>query len=261
MPSWRPPDEPVSGDHPRRRRGLRRHADDRLSGPHLHPDPHELGPADAVQPLPRRVPPVHRRRDGPLSEPLPQVHPDGADGAAGARPEPDRGHDRADRGQRDRRRADQGVSRGGPAAALGTAALVVAVDQATKQLVDSDIARGDQVNVFFGLDLTNTRNTGVAFGALEGAGLIVAILIGLSLTLLAVYYVVNRDMPLLWLPVGLLLGGALGNLADRAREGAVIDFIDPVAWPAFNLADACIVVGVFLLLWVVEGRPKRPRGS
>ena len=66
-------------------------------------------------------------------------------------------------------------------------------------------------------------------------------------------------MPLLWLPVGLLLGGALGNLADRARDGAVIDFIDPVAWPAFNLADACIVVGVFLLLWIVEGRPKRPR--
>jgi signal peptidase II len=145
--------------------------------------------------------------------------------------------------------------------AIATAGLVVAVDQVTKQLVDSDIERGDEVNVFFGLDLTNTRNTGVAFGALEGAGLIVAILIGLSLTLLAVYYVVNRDMPLLWLPVGLLLGGALGNLADRAREGAVIDFIDPVAWPAFNVADACIVVGVFLLLWVVEGRPKRPRGS
>jgi signal peptidase II len=145
--------------------------------------------------------------------------------------------------------------------AIATAGLVVAVDQVTKQLVDSDIERGDEVNVFFGLDLTNTRNTGVAFGALEGAGLIVAILIGLSLTLLAVYYVVNRDMPLLWLPVGLLLGGALGNLADRAREGAVIDFIDPMAWPAFNLADACIVVGVFLLLWVVEGRPKRPRRS
>jgi signal peptidase II len=145
--------------------------------------------------------------------------------------------------------------------AIATAGLVVAVDQVTKQLVDSDIERGDEVNVFFGLDLTNTRNTGVAFGALEGAGLIVAILIGLSLTLLAVYYVVNRDMPLLWLPVGLLLGGALGNLADRAREGAVIDFIDPVAWPAFNLADARIVVGVFLLLWVVEGRPKRPHRS
>jgi signal peptidase II len=153
------------------------------------------------------------------------------------------------------------VSRPGPAAAIATAGVVVALDQVTKQLADSGIARGDEVNVFFGLDLTNTRNTGVAFGALEGGGLVVAILIGLSLTLLVGYFLAHRHMPLLWLPVGLLLGGALGNLADRAREGAVIDFIDPVAWPAFNLADACIVVGVFLLLWVVEGRPKRARKS
>ena len=149
----------------------------------------------------------------------------------------------------------------GPAAALATAGLVVAVDQATKQLVESDIARGDSVNVFFGLDFTNTRNTGVAFGALKGGGLVVAVLIGLSLALLIGYFFLNREMPWLWLPVGLLLGGALGNLADRARDGAVIDWIDPVAWPAFNVADACIVVGVFLLLWVVEGRPKRPRES
>ena len=153
------------------------------------------------------------------------------------------------------------MSRPGPPAAIATAGLVVAVDQVTKQLVDSNIERGDDVNVFIGLDLTNTRNTGVAFGALEGGGLIVAILIGLSLALLLGYFLANRDMPLLWLPVGMLLGGALGNLADRAREGAVIDWIDPVAWPAFNIADACIVIGVFLLLWVVEGRPKRPRGS
>jgi signal peptidase II len=153
------------------------------------------------------------------------------------------------------------VSRAGPPVAIATAGLVVAVDQVTKQLADSNIERGDEVNVFFGLDLTNTRNTGVAFGALEGGGLVVAILIGLSLTLLVGYFLVNRDMPLLWLPVGLLLGGALGNLADRAREGAVIDFIDPVAWPAFNLADACIVIGVFMLLWVVEGRPRRARRS
>ena len=86
-------------------------------------------------------------------------------------------------------------------------------------------------------------------------------IIYLSLALLLGYFWANRDMPLLWLPVGLLLGGALGNLADRAREGAVIDWIDPVAWPAFNIADACIVIGVFLLLWVVEGRPKRPGAS
>ena len=111
--------------------------------------------------------------------------------------------------------------------------------------------------MFPGLELTNSRNTGVAFGALEGGGLLVAVLIGLSLTLLVGYFVLHRDMPWLWLPVGLLLGGALGNLIDRAREGAVIDFIDPVAWPAFNVADSCIVVGVFSLLWVVERQSRR----
>ena len=146
---------------------------------------------------------------------------------------------------------------GGPAAALATAGLVVALDQASKQLVDAQILRGNQVSLVPGLALTNTRNTGVAFGALEGGGLIVAILIGLSLSLLIGYFAANRDRPWLWLPVGMLLGGALGNLADRAREGAVIDFIDPVAWPAFNIADSCIVVGVLALLWVVEGRPRR----
>jgi signal peptidase II len=61
----------------------------------------------------------------------------------------------------------------------------------------------------------------------------------------------------LWLPVGMLLGGALGNLLDRARDGAVTDFIDPVWWPAFNVADACIVLGVLGLLWVIEGSTAR----
>jgi signal peptidase II len=144
-----------------------------------------------------------------------------------------------------------------PARAAITAAVVVVLDQATKQLVDARIERGEQVGVFPGLELTNSRNTGVAFGALEGGGLLVAVLIGLSLTLLVGYFVLHRDMPWLWLPVGLLLGGALGNLIDRAREGAVIDFIDPVAWPAFNVADSCIVVGVFSLLWVVERQSRR----
>jgi signal peptidase II len=145
----------------------------------------------------------------------------------------------------------------GPAAAVATAGVVVAIDQATKQLAATRIFPNDQVDVFPGLQLTNTRNTGVAFGALEGAALIVAILIGLSLLLLIGYFVANRDTPLLWLPVGLLLGGAVGNLIDRATEGAVIDWIDPVAWPAFNVADICIVAGVVTLLWVVEGRAKR----
>jgi signal peptidase II len=145
----------------------------------------------------------------------------------------------------------------GPAAAVATAGLVVAVDQATKQLAATNIAPGDQVAVIPGLDLTSTRNTGVAFGALEGGGLVVAILIGVSLAALLAYFIANRDRPWLWLPVGLLLGGALGNLADRAREGAVIDFIDPIAWPAFNVADSCIVIGVVVLLWLVEAGQRR----
>jgi signal peptidase II len=145
----------------------------------------------------------------------------------------------------------------GPAAAAATAGLVVALDQGTKQLAATRIARGEQVGFVPGLDFTHGRNTGVAFGALEGSGLIVAILIGVALTLLVAYFVANRDLPWLWLPVGLLLGGALGNLADRAREGAVIDFIDPVAWPAFNVADSSIVIGVGLLLWLVERSSRR----
>lgn len=145
----------------------------------------------------------------------------------------------------------------GWARAAATVAVVVALDQGSKALVKSSLRRGESVNVFFGLDLTNTRNTGVAFGALEGSGTIVGVLIGLALILLIGYFAMNAARRWLWLPVGMLLGGAFGNLVDRAREGAVVDFIDPVAWPAFNLADSAIVAGVFGLLYVVELRPAR----
>jgi signal peptidase II len=145
----------------------------------------------------------------------------------------------------------RGLARG-----VATAGAVVALDQATKQLAIGSIARGESENVFFGLDITNSRNTGVAFGALEGGGVLVGVLIGVSLGILLLFFALNLAKPGLWLPVGLLVGGALGNLADRARDGAVIDFIDPVAWPAFNLADASIVIGVLGLLYALE-RPRR----
>jgi signal peptidase II len=144
----------------------------------------------------------------------------------------------------------------GLARAVATAGVVVAVDQATKQLAIASVERGESENVFFGLDITNSRNTGVAFGVLEGGGLVVGLLIGVSLAVLVGYFALNLETRLLWLPVGLLVGGALGNLADRAREGSVIDFIDPVAWPAFNLADASIVIGLLALFYVVEGPGK-----
>ena len=141
----------------------------------------------------------------------------------------------------------------GMARAVATAAVVVVLDQASKQIAVNSLSRGERTNVFFGLDLTNTRNQGVAFGALEGGGLIVALLIGLALALVIGYFAMNAGRAWLWLPVGMLVGGALGNLADRAREGAVVDFIDPMAWPAFNFADASIVIGVLALLYLLEG--------
>jgi signal peptidase II len=132
------------------------------------------------------------------------------------------------------------------------AAVFLALDQLTKQIAIHAIDRGDSVNVFFGLDLTNVRNTGVAFGAFAGGGALVTVLTLAALTLLVVFFALRSTTPWLWLPVGVILGGALGNLLDRAREGAVIDFIDPSFWPAFNLADMGIVVGILGLLYVVD---------
>ena len=140
----------------------------------------------------------------------------------------------------------------GWALALATMGVVVALDQSTKAAAVASIERGEQVNVFLGIDFTYVRNTGVAFGFLSGGGWAITALTVLALTLLLAYFAAHAKRPLLWLPVGMVIGGAFGNLADRAREGAVIDFIDPVMWPAFNFADMCIVCGIFLLFWVVE---------
>jgi signal peptidase II len=140
--------------------------------------------------------------------------------------------------------------------ALILTGVVLVLDQLTKSIVRSSILPGDRRQVLAGiLDLTNAHNKGVAFGALAGGGAVVAALTGLALGALIVYFVLRSNTPHLWLPVGLLLGGALGNLADRARMGSVTDFIDPRLWPAFNVADACVVCGVLVLLWVIEGAP------
>ena len=134
-----------------------------------------------------------------------------------------------------------------------TAAAVVAVDQATKQLAVSALERGQSESVFIGLELTHVRNTGIAFGALSGGGALVLALIAGAVLLLLVHFARRADTPGLWLPVGAVLGGALGNLADRSRDGTVIDFIDPIVWPAFNVADIAIVLGVLGLFYVTGG--------
>jgi len=133
--------------------------------------------------------------------------------------------------------------------AAAVAALVVAADQITKQLVVNHVAPGEPVELIFGFEISNVRNSGIAFGLLSGASdaLVLALTLG-ALALLLAYFGVHASRPELWLPVGLVVGGALGNLADRVRMGAAIDFLDPPLWPAFNVADVVIVVGVGLFV-------------
>jgi len=136
---------------------------------------------------------------------------------------------------------------------LAATGAVVVLDQGTKALAESLVTRGDRAEVLPFLAFENTRNTGVAFGL---GGDISAILIGATIVLLLgllVYLAVRgSEAGLVWLPAALLLGGALGNLADRVRQGAVTDFIKLPWWPTFNLADVAIVLGVLLLLLQAE---------
>jgi signal peptidase II len=136
---------------------------------------------------------------------------------------------------------------------LAACGAVVALDQGTKALATSLIDRGERVEVLPFLAFENVRNKGVAFGL---GGDISAALIGATVVVLVglLVFLARRTQAgwLVWLPAALLVGGALGNLADRVRDGAVIDFIDLPLWPTFNLADVSIVVGVLLLLLEVE---------
>ena len=141
--------------------------------------------------------------------------------------------------------------------AVIVALAVLVADQATKAIVRGSIGRGERVDVLLGIDLVNTRNSGVAFGFFSGGGTIVAVVAAVALAALLVFFATHLERPLVWLPTGLLVGGAAGNLIDRAREGAVTDFVDLPLWPAFNLADAAITIGVVSLLYVIEGPPSR----
>jgi len=140
---------------------------------------------------------------------------------------------------------------------------VVAVDQGVKLWVTAALERGERRDLLPLVDLVNSRNTGVAFGLLENSGALVGIAVGLAIVALLVFFARNARRPALWLPVGMLLGGAVGNVIDRVREGAVIDFLKLPAWPAFNVADAAITVGVVVLFVVVElnARAERRAGD
>lgn len=137
-----------------------------------------------------------------------------------------------------------------------TMAAVLAADQASKALVRGSLARGEVRSLLPGVDLVNVRNRGVAFGLLEDGGLLLVAVAVVALLALLVFFATHLGRRLVWLPTGLLIGGAAGNLIDRAREGAVTDFVDLPLWPAFNVADVSITAGVLALLYVLEGPPR-----
>ena len=136
--------------------------------------------------------------------------------------------------------------------AIGVTLAVVALDQATKAAVRSSLHLGERHDLLLGIDLVHVRNRGIAFGLFAGGGALLTVLTYTALGILLVYFARHAGQRLLWLPTGLLLGGALGNLIDRARLGAVTDFIDPPWWPAFNVADTAITLGVLALLVALD---------
>ena len=146
------------------------------------------------------------------------------------------------------------ASRGAWARAGLTIALVVAVDQVTKKLARDGVSPGEEDPILPALKLVNVRNEGVAFGIDAGGMTLVIALIALALLALVLYFARHTARPLMWLPTGLLVGGALGNIVDRIRDGAVTDFLKIPVWPAFNFADIAITVGVLALVLVLERR-------
>lgn len=141
------------------------------------------------------------------------------------------------------------------------AAVVVVVDQLSKSWAVHRLP-GAPIHVLGPLDLAITVNRGSAFGLVQGSAPVVA---GLAVLLVAVLLVAAGRARTTGtsIALGLLVGGALGNLIDRAvrgYHGGVVDFIDLHHWPTFNVADACITVGgvlLALMLWRV-GPAQRP---
>ena len=145
--------------------------------------------------------------------------------------------------------ASQGlVERASPLLLL--AAVVFALDQGSKALIRSWLAEGEYwpANAEL-LRISHYENTGAAFGILQGAGPLFVVTTIVAIIVISFTIFRGNDYPRWFtLALALVLGGAIGNLADRLSRGSVTDFIDPTHYPAFNIADSAIVIGVATLL-------------
>jgi len=136
-----------------------------------------------------------------------------------------------------------------------TAILVVIADQLSKFWIRSNLATGESLFEVGFFRLTRVHNSGAAFGLFQGQSFLLTIIALVGVTVLLLYaFFFHHKFPFLGnrlgkLALGLVLGGTVGNLIDRIYLGYVTDFIDFNLWPAFNIADSAIVVGIIILAY------------
>ena len=154
----------------------------------------------------------------------------------------------------------------GPTHWIGLTAIVlaaVAADQLTKHIVTGRLSLDAGVHVIGPLWIHHVQNSGIAFGLFSSATPVVIVLTAIAVTWMLVFFARSGARhPVLPAALGLLIGGSVSNLLDRVRLGHVTDFIDFGWWPAFNLADSFIVIGVGILLAALvaaDRPPKQPR--
>ena len=141
---------------------------------------------------------------------------------------------------------------------LALAAAVVFLDQSTKWLIRHTLAYGDSWPSSWPVHFVHYTNNGAAFSTLQGSGPILVVASLLGATGILIYALKSRSGdPWLLAGLSLMLGGAVGNLIDRAFNGEVVDFIHFPRFPAFNVADSCITVGALLLLFTFARGPVR----
>ncbi len=135
--------------------------------------------------------------------------------------------------------------------------LVILLDQLSKTWIRGNLARGQSVFDAGFFQLVHVHNTGAAFGIFKGQSLALTIVafVGIVIILLLVFSSYRRwpflDSMLVMSAIGLVLGGTIGNLIDRLRLGYVTDFIDFKVWPAFNVADSSVTVGVIIIAYCI----------
>ena len=147
--------------------------------------------------------------------------------------------------------------RAGDAWFLLVAAAVVALDQLTKWYIRENVLRGDAwPSDGWWIKIVHITNSGAAFGIFQGAGPLLAVTSVLGMAFILIYlFNPGFAHPIMRLGLAFMLGGAVGNLIDRVIEGKVVDFIKVPNWPAFNVADSAITIGVLCLLWAMLRDP------